>query len=303
MFSFINTDILVNLVLALITFSLGLTLTRQNFTNLWLNPKAIGVGLFSQIVILPLIAIVILSYFNIDPVLKVGFIVIAICPGGSTSNLLSFMMKGNVALSLSLTVINSVITLFTIPFLTNLALDYYVGQNIRFRLPFWSTFGSIFLVTILPAMFGVLMRARFKEAAKKIQPILHYVLPAMLFLVFALKIFGSEESGGVKLSRESYVEMLPIALSLNIISMALGFLIGTILLVRFKNRLTILIEIGVQNTAMALLVTGVLMEQSEMEKPALVYATFTFFSTLLVAWIFKTLFLFWKKTLKNSKNE
>src|SRR5690606_22174214 len=152
----IHIDILINLVLALITFSLGLTLTKRDFHNIMLNPKALTVGLLSQIIILPLVVWGLLFFYPFSPEIKVGFIIIAICPGGVTSNLVSFLLKGNVALSISLTVINSIITLLTIPFLTNLALNYYMGETSAFGLPYFHTMISIFLVTLLPATIGVM---------------------------------------------------------------------------------------------------------------------------------------------------
>lgn len=298
LFNFISIDLLVNLVLALITFSLGLTLTRHDFTNLWLNPKALSVGLFSQLILLPLLALIVMFFYKLDPVLSVGFFIIAICPGGVTSNLLSFMLNGNVALSISLTVLNSVITMFTIPLLANIALDYYAMQHTSFRLPFWDTFFAIFLVTILPAVLGIIIRAKFKLIAKKVQPVLRYVLPIMLFSIFAIKIFGDKDTGGVQLTFNEFMEILPATLMLNIVGMITGLIVGSVLLVKFKNRITILIEVGVQNTALALLVTGVLLDQPDMEKPALVYAVFSFFTTFGVAWIFKFAYFKWRKWVK-----
>lgn len=298
MLEYISIDILINVVLAVITLSLGLTLTKQNFTNLLLNPKALTVGLASQLIILPLVGFGVLHYFDFDPVMKVGFIVITLCPGGATSNLITFMMNGNVALSISLTILNSVVTLFTIPALTLFAQNLYLDQTDKIDMPFWDAFTAIFLVTLLPATIGVAIRYQFPRFAKKIYPILRYILPVLLFTIFGVKIFGKQEDGGVQLSMQEFFEILPATLLLNLIGMLAGLVVGSILLVKFKNRITILVEVGLQNTAMALLVTGVLLGNPEMEKPAIVYAAFSFFSTLLAAWIFKSLFFKWKKHMK-----
>lgn len=297
-----GVDLLVNSVLALITFSLGLTLTRHDFTTILMNPKAMAVGLFSQIILLPLVAMFILGYCQFDPVYKLGFFIIAICPGGVSSNLVSFMMHGNVALSISMTVVNSILALFTIPLFTNFGLNYYLnstGESIQ--LPFWDTFFAIFLVTVLPAIVGVLLRAVYKDGAKKIQPVLRYLLPVLLFSIFAIKIFADKESGGTKLSSEEFANMLPAGLLLNFGAMLLGYLVGSALLIRFRNRITIIIEVGLQNTAMALLVAGVILDNSEMEKPALVYATFSFFSTFILTWSFKYAYFVFRKWQKRNK--
>lgn len=296
-------DILINLVLALITFSLGITLTRHDFSVLFHNPKSMGIGLFSQLVLLPFAAYWIMSYSNLDPVYKVGFFIIAICPGGVSSNLLSFMMNGNVALSISMTVFNSIITLFTIPFLTNIALEHYIGQEwTSIKLPFWKTFFSIFLVTVFPAGIGIFLRFKFRNIAKKVQPILRYVLPVLLLLIFSVKIFADKSSGGTKLSFDEFLEMFPAGILLNIAGMLLGYIVGSLFLVNFRNRLTIIVEVGLQNTAMALLIAGILLDNHEMEKPALVYAIFSFFSTLAITWLFKFFFFKWKKWVKRERH-
>jgi bile acid:Na+ symporter, BASS family len=290
----IHIDILINLVLALITFSLGLTLTKRDFHNIMLNPKALTVGLLSQIIVLPLVVWGLLFFYPFSPETKVGFIIIAICPGGVTSNLVSFLLKGNVALSISLTVINSIITLLTIPFLTNIALSYYLGETSTFGLPYFHTMISIFLVTILPATIGVMVRAKFKGFAKAIKPFLKYLLPVLLTLIFAIKIFGDAEDGGTELTNEQFFDLAPAGLVMNATTILLGFLIGTIFLVKFKNRITIMIEVGLQNTALALLIAGVLIKNPEMEKPALVYAIITFLSTFLISYGVKWLFFNFK---------
>lgn len=294
MFSPQHIDILVNLVLALITFSLGLTLTRNDFKNLLIHPGSLSIGLLSQIVLLPLLAWYIMGYFHFDPILKVGFLIISFCPGGVTSNLVTFMLRGNVALSISLTVLNSVITIFTIPVFTNFALDYYVSHGEMIKLPFFETTLSIFLVTLLPAIIGVTLRAKYKTLTKKIQPALRYILPILLFFVFAVKLFAGKESGGTGLTLEETLQLAVPSLVLNISGMFLGFLLSSIFFLKLKNRITILIEVGLQNTALALLISGVLLDNHDMEKPAMVYAMLTFVSTFLFAYIVKNIFYRWK---------
>jgi BASS family bile acid:Na+ symporter len=296
----LKTDILINLVLALITFSLGLTLTHLEFKNLWLNPRALVVGLCSQLILLPILAMLIIGFYNLPPEFAVGFFIISICPGGVSSNMVSYFLNGNVALSMSLTVINSIITLFSIPLLANIAIGFLDGANrtSSFTLPFWETFWSIFLVTILPATLGVITRAFFKQATKSIRPLLRYVLPVLLMSIFIIKIFADKEAGGVELTSSEYIEILPASLMLNLFGMLTGLFVGTLMLVKFKNRITVIVEIGLQNTTLALLITGVIMDNPQLEKPALVYATFSFFSTLILGWMFKYVFFKWRKWLK-----
>lgn len=298
-----NIDILVNVTLALITFSLGITLTKHEFSNLFLNPKSLTIGLFSQIILLPLSAVLIMQFSDLDPVLKVGFFIITICPSGISSNLLSFLMNGNTALSISMSVFNAVITLITVPIFTNLALDFFMHENaIKFRLPFWETFLTIFFITVLPTIIGVMVRAKFKNIAKRARPILRYILPLLLFFIFSVKIFANKDIGGTKLEGSEFLYMMAPGLLINFVGMFFGYIAGSLVNVNFRNRLTILIEVGLQNTAMALLIAGTLLDSSEMEKPALVYAAFSFFSTFGFAWMFKYSYYRWKKWLKKLKS-
>ena len=138
--------------------SLGLNLTRKDFNKLFLNPKSLTVGLVAQMLFLPILAVILMGFTNFSPSIKVGFIIISLCPGGVTSNLVSFMLKGNIALSISLTVINGILCMFTIPFFTNLSLDYFFNSVSEINLPVIKTISMIALVTILPATIGVFIR-------------------------------------------------------------------------------------------------------------------------------------------------
>jgi len=300
MATYVDINTLVNVTLALITFSLGITLTKSDFANLFANPKSLIVGLFLQIVLLPLAAILIMSNMNLDPVLKVGFFIIAICPSGISSNMLSFLMNGNTALAISMSVFNSLITLFSIPLFTNFALDFFLHERATsLRLPFWDTFFTIFFITVLPTIIGVFVRARFKQIVKRIIPILRYVLPLLLLFIFSVKIFSNDSNGHPKIRLEQFFSLFAPELFLNFLGMLFGFIASTIVQISFRNRLTIVLEIGLQNTAMALLIAGTLLENAQMEIPALVYATFSFFSTFAFAWLFKYLYFRWKKWMKH----
>ncbi len=285
----LNVDQAMNAVLAMIMAGLGLSLTRNDFRNLLINPKALAVGLFAQMVLLPLLAVALIYYTDLDPRIKVGMIVISLCPGGITSNLVSFLVKGNVALAISLTVTNAFLTLFTIPLLTNLALNHFMGQNTTIELPFLKTMYEIFVVTILPAGAGVMIRSRFPTIAGKLEKPLNYVLPVLLLLVFLIKVFGPQEQGGTGITNKEIFELTRYAIALNLSSMVLGYLVGTIFRLVYRNKITISIEVGLHNTALALLISGTLLHDAVMQKPAVVYAIYSFVTTLLIAYGLKAL--------------
>lgn len=280
--TFIGTHInfLLNLVLALIMFGLGMGLRKLDFQQLLEQPRTLSVGLFTQIVLLPLLAIVLVGFFDISPAFKVGILLLSVCPGGVTSNLVSYFAKGNVALSVSLTVTNAVITLFTIPVLVHVFLDlFYNTPGTYIDLPFFDTVFSIFLVTILPAIFGMLVRLRFGRKIMEVQKIVNITLPILLVSVFAIKFLGGKSDGGTAISIAEIKALTPIVIALNVGALLLGHMVAAIFRMSFRNATTIAIEIGLHNTALALLVASEFIGNSEMEKPALVYALYSFFIT------------------------
>lgn len=295
---FFNIDSALNLVLALIMMGLGLSLTKSDFRNLLIQPKALAIGLFAQMVLLPLVALLMVSFTNLSPALKTGFFIISLCPGGITSNLVSYIVKGNVALAISLTVSNALITLITIPLLTNWGLNYFSGENQSIHLPVWSTMFEIFIITIIPALLGIGFRSKFPRAAVKFERPLNFILPALLLTVFLIKFLANPAKGGTGITPAEIGQLTGFALLLNLSAMLIGYLCGTLFGLVYRNKITISIEVGLHNTALALLITGTLLHDAEMQKPALVYAIFSFFTTLLIAFLLKSI----QKKLSNRKD-
>ncbi len=259
----------------------GLSLTAGNFKNLFLYPKSMIVGLTSQIIVLPLIAFLI-SYFSGLPLpLKVGLIIIATCPGGTTSGLLTYFFRGNVALSITFTSFNSIITLFTIPFLVNQSLLFYYGQGTKIHLSYLETIIQIFTITIIPAAMGMLIKKYHPDFATKARKPVNFLLSVALAAVFVILFFAGKESGGTGITPDEVLDILPYALLLNVLCMAWGFCIGLITRLGIKNSYTIGIEASVHNTTLAFLVAGTLLRNPEMEKPALIYAMFSFWTAVL----------------------
>lgn len=272
---------LLNVVLGLIMFGLGLSLRKHDFEQLLEQPKVLGIGLFTQMVLLPLLAIGLINVVELPPVFKVGVLILSVCPGGVTSNLVSYFAKGNVALSVSLTVSNAIITLVTIPVLVNLFLDLFFNttSSVPIDLPFMDTVFSIFLVTVFPAVIGMLIRYHFGKKVMRIQKFVNILLPVLLLLVFGIKFLAGKSSGGTAISTQEIIDLTPVVILLNVGAFALGHLVAAIFGMSFRNGITISIEIGLHNTALALFVAGEILGNSEMEKPALVYALYSFIIT------------------------
>ena len=272
--------------LAIITMGMGLSLTEKDFRNIFLQPKAVIIGLCCQMILLPVIAWLIVRSVNIEPVFKVGLMIIAACPGGATSNLITYLLRGNVALSISMTALNSMLTLITIPLVVHFSLEAFM-QDDTFQLEVGKTILKVFLITIVPAFAGTRIRKNFPDFSIKLERPLRVVLPLLLMLVYAGVIFIDQGTG----ERTSYdfARIFPLTLLLNILAMVSGFLVARIFRLRVINQFTISIEVGLQNSALAIYVAATLLNSNDMALVPVVYGSFSFFSTLLFGWSVKKL--------------
>lgn len=280
-------DLLLSIILAFIMFGVGLSLTPVSFKNLFLFPKPLIIGLASQIIILPVLAFLISFFSNMPLPFKVGLIILAACPGGTTSGVLTYFFKGNVALSIIFTSINSVITLFTIPFIVNLSLLFFYGQSTIIHLSYIETIIQIFAITIIPAFIGVVIRTYKPEFALKAQRPLKFLLIIALAIVFIILFFAGNKTGGTGITTKEILNILPFALLLNALCMAWGFLLGLITKLGIRNSYTIGIEASVHNTTLAFLVAGTLLNNPDMVKPSLIYAMFSFWTAIIYSFVIK----------------
>lgn len=285
--SYTFIDILLSSILGFIMLGVGMSLTSSSIKNVFLFPKSLLVGLTSQILFLPVIAFVISYYSNMSLPFKVGLIILASCPGGTTSGILTYFFKGNIALSITFTAINSVITLFTIPLIVNLSLLFYYGQSTIIHLSYLETIIQIFSVTIIPACIGILIRTYKPEFALKAQRPIKFLLIIALAIIFIIYFFAERESGGTGITKREIFNILPYALLLNALCMAWGFYLGTITNLGTKDSYTIGIEASVHNTTLAFLVGGSLLHDQDMVKPSLIYAMFSFWTTIIYSIIIK----------------
>jgi len=280
-------DILISLVLGFIMFGVGLSLTSTSFKNVIFFPKALIAGLSSQIIVLPIISFTITYFSNLPLPFKVGLIILSTCPGGTVSGFLTYFFKGNAALSITFTSINSFITLITIPFIVNLSLVFYYGKTTEIQLSYIETIIQIFSVTIVPALIGVFVRSRYPAFAIKTQRPLKLILLVALGVVFVIKFFAAENSGGSGVTIDEVITILPYALLLNALSMLWGYRFGKSAGLGLRNSYTIGIEAAVQNTTLAFLVAGTLLHNQDMIKPSLIYAMFSFWTAITYTFIIK----------------
>jgi BASS family bile acid:Na+ symporter len=273
--------------LAIITLGMGLSLTDRDFRKIFMQPKAVIIGLCCQMILLPLIAWLIARSIHIDPIFKVGLMIIAACPGGATSNLITYLLRGNVALSISMTALNSLITLITIPLVVHLSLVTFINEDAAIRLNVGETIIKVFLITILPAFIGTRVRKNYPDFSIKLERPLRVILPLLLLLVYAGVILIDQGTG--EATRIDFLRIFPFALLLNILAMVSGFLVARVFRLRVINQFTISIEVGLQNSALAIFVAATLLESNDMALVPVVYGSFSFFSTLLFGWSVKKL--------------
>lgn len=273
----IFTEIFLPITLAVITLGLGLSISVQDIRNILVQPKNISVGLLSQLVLLPIIAFAIAWVTGLRAELAVGLVLIAICPGGATSNLVNYMIRGNVALSLSITVVNGLITIFTIPLIAKLALDVFMHQDARIQLSFLDAVGQIFMLTLLPATVGILIRQYRTEFANKLENPLRYILPVLLFMVYGGVLFLERGDGAIDLAM--FFRILPYTLALNILAFISGFYVPRYFGLKKRNQFTIAVEVGLQNSTLAIFVATRLLDNYTIALVAVVYGSFSFFTT------------------------
>ncbi|MGF1569974.1 MAG: bile acid:sodium symporter family protein [Nodosilinea sp.] len=261
------TAVLLPLALAIVMLGLGLSLIPEDFKRVTRYPKAVAVGMVCQVLLLPLLGVLITQLIPMQPEIAVGLMVLAVCPGGPSSNLLTYLAKGDVALSVTLTASSSMVTVITIPIITNLALQHFLGQSAAITLPIGQTIGQIFLITLLPTMIGMAIRHGFPIPARRLERQISRLAVGLLVLIIALLLVreGSKLPGFI-------VQVGIGVLLLNLFAMLTGFLAGKLFRLPLPQQICIAIEVGIQNGTMAIAITAGLLNNANMAVPAAVYS-------------------------------
>ncbi len=269
-------------------FGLGLSLTLEDFRRVVVNPRSLITGLFSQMILLPILAFTIAYMTSLPPVLKVGIIIVAVCPGGATSNLITYLLRGNVALAVSMTIVNSLLTMLTVPILVYISLFYFMGMGQTISLPLGPTIVKIFLITLLPTGMGVLTGYFKRNIALQLEKKLRYILPLIYGLIYIMAIYGSKQKNPGELSGE-YLSVIPWALLLNLGGMIAGYLFARLMRLKLADQITLTVEVGIQNSALAVTIAGssLFLNNYQMAIPAVVYGLFTFLTAVIFGYFVK----------------
>lgn len=265
------------LLLAVIMVSMGLSLTVENFKTLISDPKVVFVGLVAQIVFLPFIAYILLGIFDLRWEFSVGFMLLAACPGAATSNVATHLAKGDLALSVLLTVITSFITVFTIPYIVNFALARVGGEAAAFTLPVGKTMLQIFLLTILPVGIGMLIRAKKKAFADRMEKPVKII--SVVFLLFLMVGVVAKEFAIFKMAFQTVGTF---AIVFNVVTMSMGFLLATIFAFSLKRKITLTIEVGFQNVSLGIVLATTFLNNMQFAIPSMIYIFFAYVTTGII---------------------
>ncbi len=272
----IVTDIFLPLALAFIMFALGLGLTLADFLRVIKQPKDFFIGAISQIILLPIIAFILVSIWPISPELAIGVMIIAAAPGGVTSNILTSFAKGDIALSVSLTAIISLLCVVTVPFIIVTSLSLLSLDNITQNISLTSMAISMFLIVTVPVIIGMIFRKFASNVALKFEPISKKI-SMVLFVIVLLGAILAEKDNIVSYFADAGL----ITLVLNVVMMIVAFYVAQLLGTGNSQKKCIAIECGLQNGTLAIFVGTALFGGGEYVIPAATYSLIMFATSLI----------------------
>ena len=276
----IVTDVILPLALAFIMFVLGLGLTGSDFLRVVKQPRDFFVGAFSQIILLPIIAFLLVKIWSIAPELAIGVMIIAAAPGGVTSNLLTSFAKGDVALSISLTAIISLLCVFTIPFIVLTSVDLLGGINTTQNISLFTMSRDMFLIVTVPVILGMMLRKFSSSIALKLEPISKKV-SIILFVLVLLGAIAAERENVISYFAQAGL----ITLILNVVMMVVAYYVAKFLASGTKQKKCITIDCGLQNGTLAIFVATSIFGGGMYVIPAATYSLIMFATSLIFVYL------------------
>jgi len=273
------TKVILPVSLFLIMFGMGLSLLLNDFKAVLKAPKAMAIGLIGQMLILPLIAFAIAVLLNLSPEIAVGLIIIALAPGGATSNLFTYLYKGDVSLSISLTAVVSLIAPFTIPLVAALSMTYFMGSAHEFNLPILKTILQLLVITLIPVALGMFVLSRWPNAAKSIENKLKWFSLFFLILIIVLIVLKNADNVFGFFAQAGLATFI-----LNVVVLGVGYQIAKLAKLSHPQAVSIGFEVGIQNGTLALVVAGSLIGNDVMMIPAVTYSLIMFFTGAAFGW-------------------
>lgn len=255
------------IALFIIMIGIGLTLTVADFHREARQPRGVVVGTLAQLVLMPALGFAVAALLRLEPVIAVGLVIVAACPGGSTSNLIAYLARANVALSIVLTVLASVAAILTLPLYVNLALGWWpIGAEAAVRMPVGQTVALLVGIILVPVTIGMAVRRRAPARAASLEKAVSLFGGVVLLLLIVAIVYSV---------RDRFWELMgaagPAAILLNLGGVSAGFLSAALAGLSGPDRLTTGIELGVKNTTIGMLVAVTIIGSEAMAVPAAVY--------------------------------
>ncbi len=272
---------LLPLGLAFIMFAMGLTLTIGDFTKLAKHPLAVALGLLVQMIVLPVLALLLLSVFPMKPEFAVGVMILAACPGGITSNMITHIARGDTALSITLTAITSLAGMLSVPLIVAFAMSHFMGAGLSGSLPVGKMALKVFVVSTLPVILGMALNRFAPRVAEAVE---RFARPASLIIFGLIVVWAFASSWAAMMGNIASIG--PVVIILNAAIMAAGF--GLALMARLPRpqAVAIAIEGGLQNGALGIFVAATLLHNRAMMTPSITYAlVMNVTAAIFIAWL------------------
>lgn len=278
------TKVILPIALFLVMFGMGLSLRLRDFKNVLQAPKVVSIGLIGQLIVLPVMAFVIAIAMNLPPEIAMGLMIIALAPGGATSNMLTYLFKGDTSLSISLTAAVSIITPFTIPVVVAITMGYFMGSSTEFEMPIIKTISQLLAITVIPVALGMFVLSKWNNTAIKLENILKWLSIGFLLLIIILIVIKNHEHMFDFFAQAGLATLL-----LNIAALAIGYYLAKMAKLPQSQVTCIGFEVGIQNGTLALLVAGTLIGNDIMMIPAVTYSLFMLLTGVIFGYLIKKL--------------
>ena len=274
-------SVIIPICLFLIMMGMGLTLVTNDFKRVLKYPKAVGIGLTNQLILLPIIGFALANIMPLRPEYAVGVMLLVLCPGGTTSNLFTYLAKGDVALSVTMTAIASVITVFTIPIVLSFSLIYFMGSGSAFELPVLKTVLTLVLLTIVPISIGMLIKRYAPRVADRSQ--VYVSRFGVLFLTFLVLCLGYVQRDIIV---DAFIATGPVSIILNLSTMALGYYSSKWFGLNLAQRTSVTLEVGLQNSTLSIFMALTLLSNYDMSMMPAIYTLVMFLTAGILVRIF-----------------
>ncbi|MFK7981307.1 MAG: bile acid:sodium symporter family protein [Saprospiraceae bacterium] len=275
------TLVILPISLFIIMFGMGLSLVIDDFKRIAFYPKATLIGLTNQLIFLPIIAFCLITFLSLSPMVAVGFMLLAACPGGTTSNLITHVSRGDTALSITLTAISSFVSVLTIPLIMSFSLTHFVGAGQTIALPVLKTIIQILVITIIPVSIGMLIRHFFPDFSERMDKPTR-IFSSVIFLFILISIIATNTD----IIDQYLFEFGTVSLLLISTTMGLGFLTAKLFKLNLPQSISISIESGIQNSTLAIVIANSILQRNELSLPAAIYGLLMFLPGGLMMWYF-----------------